>query len=230
MESLGVDDVSKAQVAQRSGRAGRVSSGICCRLYPEDAFEMLDETATPEIVRDNLAQIVLQLKGMDVHDPRSFDFLTSPNNQSLLKAFEQLYALYALDNEMNLTAYGKKMAKLPLDPTYAHVLLQSPKYECTAEMLKAIAVFSADNIFYRPGGSGIEDKEGTASKAAAAHRRFASYEGDFPTMINVYDCWRKEAIYDSSSKGKMKAQKRICYEAEMAKKSGRGARLLHGEW
>ncbi len=230
MESLVVDDVSKAQAAQRAGRAGRVSSGFCFRLYPESAFDLLNETTAPEISRVNLAQIVLQLKGMGVHDPRSFDFLTRPDDQSMMKAFEQLYALDALDKEMNLTEYGKRMAKLPLDPIFAHLLLQSPKYECVSEMLTAIAMMSAENIFYRPGGSGVEDRGGSISKAAAAHKRFASFEGDFPTMIAVYDSWRSEAIYDASSKGRIKAAKLMKHEQEMSKNNGRVARILHGEW
>ena len=224
MESLIVEDVSKAQAAQRSGRAGRISAGICMRLYPEDCFESLDETAAPEIARVNLSQIVLQLKGMGIHDPRSFDFLTRPNDQSLLKAFEQLYALDALDQDMNLTDYGKQMAKLPLDPTFAHLLLQSPKYGCTYEMLTAISMLSADNIFYRPGGNGL-DMDGSASKAASAHRRFASYEGDFPTMINVFNCWKKEAIFDDRSK-KKKGRK----VSDSKRSKGGVSKIPHGEW
>lgn len=228
MESLIVDDVSKAQAAQRSGRAGRVSAGFCFRLYPEYCFDLLNETTAPEITRVNLAQIVLQLKGMGIHDPRSFDFLTRPDEKSLFKAFEQLFALGALDNQMNLTSYGKKMAKLPLDPTFAHLLLQSPKYGCTSEMLTAIAMFSADNIFFRPGGSELEDNS-LSAKAAAAHRRFASWEGDFPTMVTVYDCWKNEAMYFSSSKGSMNAKKRRRLENAMSSKSNSN-KLPHDEW
>ena len=231
MESLIVDDVSKAQAAQRAGRAGRVSAGLCFRLYPEDSYEMLNDTAAPEIARVNLAQIVLQLKGMGIHDPRSFDFLTCPDGQSLINSFNQLYALGALDKEMNLTSYGKKMAKLPLAPISAHLLLQSPKYECTAKMLTAIAMLSAENIFYRPGGNGVEDHAG-ASKASAAHRRFASWEGDFPTLVNVYDCWKKEAVYIPSLRGKMKAKKRKKLEMNALKQAGgkNGDKLSHDDW
>ncbi|KAL7529755.1 hypothetical protein ACHAXR_004121, partial [Thalassiosira sp. AJA248-18] len=78
MESLVVSDISKAQAAQRMGRAGRVSEGVCLRLYPEDSYDLLEETTVPEILRVNLAQVVLQLKGMGIHDPRSFSFLTPP--------------------------------------------------------------------------------------------------------------------------------------------------------
>lgn len=221
MESLIVDDVSKAQAAQRAGRAGRVSAGLCFRLYPEDAYMALDDNAAPEISRVNLAQIVLQLKGMGVHDPRNFDFLTRPDEQSILKAFEKLFALGALDDKMNLTSYGKKMAKLPLDPQFSHLLLQSPKYGCTSEMLTAIAMQSAENIFFRPSVGGVDENSG-ASKAAAAHRRFASWEGDFPTMVTVYNCWKKESLYVPKYKTKVKYPK----QSDIIVKG----KLTHDEW
>ena len=227
MESLTIEDVSKAQANQRKGRAGRVSEGLCFRLYPEDAYNSLDETTPPEIARVNLAQVVLQLKGMGIHDPRTFDFLNRPSDQALIKAFRQLYALGAVDNHMSITAYGKDMAKLPLDPTFAHLLLQSPAYSCVKEMLTAIAMLSAENIFYRPAGS-EDENNGLTAKAAAAHRRFFSYEGDLPTMLTVYDCWRKEATYISSNRGKASSQKRSRYEA--MNENGTGGKLKHGEW
>ncbi len=234
MESLTIADVSKAQANQRSGRSGRVSNGFCFRLYPELAFDELDETTAPEIERVNLAQVVLQLKGMGIHDPRSFDFLTRPTIDALHKAFRQLYALGAIDDGMDLTDYGKKMARLPLDPTYAHLLLQSPQYNCTTEMLTAISMLSAENIFYRPGGNEEGKGNSLSAKAAAAHRRFASYEGDLPTMLNVYDCWRKEAIYVCSSRGGKKEQKRRRRQMEEASQSKGGTsktgKILHGEW
>jgi len=74
-----------------------MSSGYCFRLYTEDAFRNLEDVSVPEILRVNLAQVVLQLKGMGIHDPRNFDFLTPPSTKSLLKAFELLYALDAFD-------------------------------------------------------------------------------------------------------------------------------------
>lgn len=218
MESLTVHDVSKAQAAQRTGRAGRVSSGVCFRLYTEDAFESLEKTTAPEVLRVNLAQVVLQLKGMGVHDPRTFDFVTPPSEQSLLKAFELLFALGAVDTEMKLTDHGRRLAKLPLDPVFGHLLLQSPKYGCSSEMLTAVSMLSAENIFYRPGG---DAQGGMSAKAAAAHKRFASHEGDLPTLLNVFNAWRSEAVYVPV--GNRKAQKKRL-------KAQAGGKVLHGEW
>ena len=221
MESLVVSDISKAQAAQRMGRAGRVSSGVCLRLYPEDSYASLLETTQPEILRVNLAQVVLQLKGMGIHDPRCFSFLTPPKPESIDKSFEVLVALGAIDKSMNLTAYGKEMSQLPLDPIYANLLLRSSKFECVSEMLTVVAMLSADNVFFRPAGRGGEDSGGLAARAAAAHRRFASYEGDLPSLLAVYNTWKKEAIYTRS--GDRRKKQKL--------KKGRGSsKMLHGDW
>ena len=222
MESLTVSNISKAQAAQRAGRAGRVSEGVCLRLYPEDSFDLLEETTIPEILRVNLAQVVLQLKGMGIHDPRSFSFLTPPSAESIEKSFEVLAALGAIDKAMDITPYGKEMSQLPLDPIYAHLLLQSSKFECVSEILTVVAMLSADNIFYRPGGRGGDDG-GLAGKSSAAHRRFASHEGDLSSLLNVYNAWRKEAIYTQSGNPRKKKKK-------LNKEKGSFAKLSHGDW
>ena len=219
MESLTVQNVSQAQAAQRAGRSGRVGPGTCFRLYTEDAFDRLPESSPPEILRVNLSQVVLQLKGMGVTDPTEFDYVTPPGRASLVRAMKQLYALEALDERMELTPYGKKLAKLPLDPVFGNLLLKSTEFSCTKEMLTAVSVLSADALFYRPSSS-----EGTvATKAAAAHRRFASHEGDFPTFLNVYSAWQKEAVYAAS--GGRKAQKKVLQQDPTAR-----GKIPHGEW
>ena len=229
MESLSVLDISKAQAAQRMGRAGRVSEGVCLRLYPEVAFDALEETTVPEILRVNLAQVVLQLKGMGVHDPRSFSFLTPPSLENIEKSFELLGALGAIDEEMTLTSYGKEMSKLPLDPVFAHLLLQSSKFECVDEILTVVSMLSAENIFFRPGGrgGGEDSSGGLAAKSAASHRRFASHEGDLPTLLNVYKSWRKEAVYISASQpSKMRKE----LKKEIINKKCSSSKMLHGDW
>lgn len=223
MESLRVENVSKAQAAQRAGRAGRVSSGYCFRLYAEDDLAALDDVNAPEITRVDLAHVVLQLKSCGVHDPRSFDFVTPPSAEGLRRAFERLYALRAVDDDMRLTDRGRDMSRLPLDPTFAHLLLRSPEHGCVSETLSAVAMLSAENVFYRPGWG----ENAASSKAAAAHRRFASHEGDLPTLLSVYETWRKEAVYVPSSAGGRKAQKRLLRENEGSRHFGKTS---HGEW
>jgi HrpA-like RNA helicase len=224
MESLTVQDISQAQAAQRTGRAGRVTAGLCFRLYTEDAFDSLAEAAVPEISRVNLAQVVLILKGMGVHDPSQFDYLTPPSKASLKRACQLLFALGALNEDLELTEHGTNMSKLPVDPVYAHLLLQSPKYGCTKEILSAVAMLSAENVMYRPGGGGINSGSNTlAQKAAQAHKRFASYEGDLPTLLAIYEAWTKEAIYTPSSANTTCNKKQNHHQRQEGK-------IPHGQW
>ena len=186
-------------------------------MFTEDRFEALADTTVAEILRGNLAQVVLQLKEMGVDDPLRFEFVTPPEPQSLRSACQHLYALGALDDKMHLTDYGTKLARLPVDPVFAHLLLQSKIYGCTAEILIAVSMLSAENIMYRPSG------DQNAAKASEAHRRFASHEGDLPTFLNVYHAWRKEAIYIAPSTGTKKSK-------EKRDKEGAKGKLLHAEW
>mmetsp|Transcript_16053 Transcript_16053/g.44453 ORF Transcript_16053/g.44453 Transcript_16053/m.44453 type:complete len:407 (-) Transcript_16053:1489-2709(-) len=224
MESLTVKDVSKAQAAQRAGRAGRVSAGVCFRLYTEDSFDALEKNTSPEIQRVNLAQVVLMLKGMGVHDPSKFDFLTPPSPSGLRKAFEILYGLGALDRQMKITDHGKRMAKLPVDPVFAHLLLESQRYECTSEILTVVSMLSAENIFYRPSG---DLQGGVSAKAASAHKRFASHEGDIPTLVEVYNAWRREAVYLAPNGNGNSRAKRGRMSTTVLKQRGM---IMHGEW
>lgn len=216
METLRVQDISQAQAAQRAGRAGRVQAGFCFRLYTEEAFTSLPESSLPEILRVSLSQVVLQLKGMGIQDPQQFDFVTPPEDGGLRRALRLLYALQALDDAMHLTDYGKKLAKLPLDPIYGHLLLQSAEYSCTREILTIVSVLSSDHLLFRPNNE-------LATKATAAHRRFASHEGDLPTFLNVYNAWQNEAIFVPVSAGGLKAQNKI-----WRRDSSR--RLFHMDW
>jgi HrpA-like RNA helicase len=183
----------------------------------------------PEILRVNLAQVVLQLKGMGVRDPVAFDFVTPPDKASLVQATKLLYAVKALDEHMDLTAYGKKLAKLPLDPIFGHLLLQSAEYACVKEMLTAVSVLSCpESLFYRPAA---ETEGSLSTKAAAAHKRFASHEGDLPTYLNVYRAWEREAVYVSPAQGGKKAQKKRQKQLQQQQvQQNSRARLLHGDW
>lgn len=216
METLRVQDISQAQAAQRAGRAGRVQAGICFRLYTQEAFTSLPELSLPEILRVGLCQVVLQLKGMGIKNPQEFDFVTPPEKESLLRALRILYALQALDDGMQLTEYGKKLAKLPLDPIHGHLLLRSTDYSCTKEILTIVSVLSSDHLLLRPNSE-------LAAQASSAHRRFASHEGDLPTYLNVYNAWQSEAIFVSASKGGPKAQSMLLSRDSIK-------RRFHNDW
>ncbi|KAJ3170754.1 putative ATP-dependent RNA helicase dhr2 [Geranomyces variabilis] len=185
MESLTVQPISKASAQQRAGRAGREAAGFCYRLYPEPAYRSLRDETEPEIMRCNLAAVVLMLKASGVEDAVGFDYMDKPARTSIVRALEQLYALGALSDDGTLSPLGQKMAELPLDPVYSKVLLQSVTYKCTKEVLTIIAMLSVDLIFYSP-----PDKR---EQAGAAKKRFMNYDGDHLTLLNVYQSYQTVA-------------------------------------
>ncbi|PKC08384.1 P-loop containing nucleoside triphosphate hydrolase protein [Rhizophagus irregularis] len=186
VESLLVSPISKASAQQRAGRAGRTRAGKCFRLYTERAFlKELQEQTHPEILRSNLGSVVLQLKKLGIDDLVHFDFMDPPAPETLMRALELLNYLGALDDEGNLTGDGHLMAEFPLDPQLSKMLIESPKYRCSNEILSIAALLSVPNIFVRP-----NDMKKQAEEAKA---KFAHDEGDHLTLLNVYHAYKSES-------------------------------------
>ncbi|CAA7019606.1 unnamed protein product [Microthlaspi erraticum] len=179
VESLLVSPISQASANQRAGRAGRTRPGKCFRLYTEKSFNELKTQTYPEILRSNLANTVLTLKKLRVDDLIRFDFMDPPAPDTLARALGDLFHLGALDDEVNLTKTGEKMSEFPLDPQMTKMLIVSPEYNCSNEILSICAMLSVPNCFIRPSRE--------ASKAAdEAKSRFAHADGDHLTLLNVY--------------------------------------------
>ncbi|KAG6556147.1 hypothetical protein Mapa_002088 [Marchantia paleacea] len=185
VESLAVVPISKAQAAQRSGRAGRERPGKCFRLYTVEAFNKLQDATVPEIKRCNLASVVLQLKALGIDDVLGFDFMDKPSRAAIVKSLEHLYTLGALTDEGKLSdPLGVQMARFPLEPLYAKAMLVSSSFKCSEEMLTTVAMLSAESIFFTP-----REK---FKEASAARQRFSSPEGDHITLINVLRAYTQE--------------------------------------
>ncbi|RUP51886.1 P-loop containing nucleoside triphosphate hydrolase protein [Jimgerdemannia flammicorona] len=143
VESLLVNPISKASAQQRAGRAGRTRPGKAFRLYTEKAFlKELQEQTYPEILRSNLGSVVLQLKKLGIDDLVHFDFMDPPAPETLMRALELLNYLEALDDGGNLTSVGKVMAEFPLDPQLAKMLMASPRFRCSNEILSITSMLS----------------------------------------------------------------------------------------
>ncbi|KAG8063614.1 hypothetical protein GUJ93_ZPchr0003g17107 [Zizania palustris] len=143
VESLLVSPISKASAHQRAGRAGRTQPGKCFRLYTEKSFnDDLQPQTYPEILRSNLANTVLTLKKLGIDDLVHFDFMDPPAPETLMRALEVLNYLGALDDEGNLTTLGETMSEFPLDPQMSKMLVVSPKYNCSNEILSISAMLS----------------------------------------------------------------------------------------
>ncbi|KAM3229281.1 hypothetical protein ACQJBY_060269 [Aegilops geniculata] len=184
VESLLVSPISKASAHQRAGRAGRTQPGKCFRLYTEKSFNGdLQPQTYPEILRSNLANTVLTLKKLGIDDLVHFDFMDPPAPETLMRALEVLNYLGALDDEGNLTSLGEMMSEFPLDPQMSKMLVISPRYNCSNEILSISAMLSVPNCFLRP-----REAQKAADEAKA---RFGHIDGDHLTLLNVYHAYKQ---------------------------------------
>ncbi|KAI0065225.1 P-loop containing nucleoside triphosphate hydrolase protein [Artomyces pyxidatus] len=183
VESLLVSPISKASAQQRAGRAGRTRPGKCFRLYTEkDFMKELEEQTHPEILRSNLANTVLELVKLGIKDLVRFDYVDAPAPETLMRALELLNYLAALDDEGNLTPLGSMMSEFPLDPQMSKMLIVSPEFQCSQEILTIVAMLSVPNVWLRPNN---QRKEADAAKAL-----LTVPDGDHLTLLNVYNEYR----------------------------------------
>ena len=179
VESLLVSPISRASARQRAGRAGRTRPGKAFRLYTEKSFhEDLQETTYPEILRSEMSNVVLTLKKLGIDDLVHFDFMDPPAPETLMRALELLNYLGALDDEGELTELGLQMSELPLDPQLAKLILVSPEYRCSSEIVTIVACLSVPQIFLRP--------REAAKQADEAKAQFTHADSDHITFLNAY--------------------------------------------
>mmetsp|Transcript_37617 Transcript_37617/g.91429 ORF Transcript_37617/g.91429 Transcript_37617/m.91429 type:complete len:723 (-) Transcript_37617:52-2220(-) len=180
VESLLVSPISRASAKQRAGRAGRTQPGKCFRLYTEKSFhEDLQETTYPEILRSKMSNVVLTLKSMKIDDLVHFDFLDPPAPETLMRALELLNYLGGLDDEGDMTDLGYQMSQLPLDPQLAKLILVSPDYNCSSEIVTIVACLSVPQLFLRP--------RETAKQADEAKAQFSHPDSDHLTLLTAYN-------------------------------------------
>ncbi|KAI7970658.1 hypothetical protein EIK77_003058 [Talaromyces pinophilus] len=183
VESLLVSPISKASAQQRAGRAGRTRPGKCFRLYTEGAFkkELIDQTY-PEILRSNLSSTVLELKKLGIDDLVHFDLMDPPAPETLMRALEELNYLACLDDDGNLTQLGRLASEFPLDPALAVMLVTSPEFYCSNEILSITALLSVPQVFVRP--------HAQRKRADEMKNLFAHPDGDHLTLLNVYHAFK----------------------------------------
>ncbi|CAI7569490.1 unnamed protein product [Penicillium glandicola] len=190
VESLLVSPISKASAQQRAGRAGRTRPGKCFRLYTEGAFKKeLIESTYPEILRSNLSSTVLELKKLGVDDLVHFDLMDPPAPETLMRALEELNYLACLDDDGNLTQLGRLASDFPLDPALAVMLISSPEFYCSNEILSITALLSVPQVFVRPAAQ--------RKRADEMKNLFAHPDGDHLTMLNVYHAYRSSEAQEN---------------------------------
>ncbi|KAH9309374.1 hypothetical protein KI387_037285, partial [Taxus chinensis] len=181
IESLVVVPISKASAQQRAGRAGRVRSGKCYRLYTEEYYiKEMSTDGIPEMQRSNLVSCVIQLKALGIDNIMGFDWLASPPPEAMVRALEVLYSIGVLDEDGKLTSpTGFQVAEIPLEPLVSKMLLSSSLMGCSEEILTIAAVLSVQSIWV--------SSKGIQKALDEAKDRFAAAEGDHVTYLNVYE-------------------------------------------
>jgi ATP-dependent helicase HrpA len=196
VQRLPIEPVSQASANQRKGRCGRVADGICVRLYSEDDFVSRPEFTEPEILRTNLASVILQMAAIGLDDVASFPFIDPPDARNIADGLTLLAELNAFKNG-RITRLGRKMAKLPVDPRIARMILEADRNGCARQVLIIAAALSIQDPRERPA-----DAQETAD---AAHRRFVSPDSDFEAFLSLWDYLRDRQRELSSS-----AFRRMC--------------------
>ncbi len=185
VQRLPIEEVSQASANQRSGRCGRVAAGICIRLYSEENFEARPDFTEPEILRTNLASVILQMANIGLGDLARFPFVESPDHRSIRDGealLEELGAISIADRKregVRLTKLGRHLARIPADPRLARMLIEADQRNCVREVLVIVAALSMQDVRERP----ADKKE----KANEFHNRFKVKGSDLLSIVSLWD-------------------------------------------
>ncbi|MDR3352607.1 MAG: ATP-dependent RNA helicase HrpA [Zoogloeaceae bacterium] len=197
VEQLRVERISQAAARQRAGRCGRVAAGVCVRLYDEADFNARPPYTDPEILRSSLAGVILRMKSLGLADVERFPFLEAPPEKAIRDGYQLLVELGALDEERRLTETGRILARLPLDPRIARMIVAARQYGCLAEILIIAAALSTQDPRERP-----QDKQQAADEA---HRRILFPAGkeeksEFLGWLRLWAWYAHELEHKKSSR------------------------------
>ncbi len=199
VQRLPIEPISQASAAQRAGRSGRTAPGICIRLYSEEDFESRPRFTDPEILRTNLAAVLLQMAALHLGDVESFPFLDPPDRRSVRDGVQLLQELGAFDQTGAITEVGRRLAQLPIDPRLGRMVLQADAEGCLREVLVLAAALSIPDPRERP-----TDREEAARQK---HARFTDEHSDFISYLNLWHYLRDQRKGLSGS-----AFRRMCRE------------------
>ncbi len=180
---LPVSKISKAACDQRKGRCGRIGPGVCVRLYAEDDYLGRPEYTLPEIQRSNLAEVILQMIALGLGDPAVFPFIDPPHRSAIRDGYALLRELGAISDRNHLTAHGKIMADLPIDPCISRIILEARDNNCLKEIKIIATALAIQDPRIRPA-----EKE---KDADAAHKLFAHPHSDFLALLNIWNLFHQ---------------------------------------
>ena len=194
VQRLEVEPVSRASADQRLGRCGRLGPGVCVRLYAEDDYAARPRFTDPEILRTSLASVILQMLTLRLGNVEDFPFIDPPDSRLIKDGYETLAELGAVDAERRITALGRELARFPIDPRLARMLLAARDEPgcCLADVLVIVAALSVQDPRERP----LEKQ----AQADQAHAAFRDPTSDFLSMLRLWDWYRERAAVLSSGK------------------------------
>jgi ATP-dependent helicase HrpA len=197
VQRLPVEPISQASANQRSGRCGRVEAGVAIRLYSEEDFEGRPEFTDPEILRTNLASVILQMASLGLGDLGRFPFVEPPDRRNVTAGRQLLDELGALEGEGRLTATGRRLARMPVDPRLGRMVLEAERLGCVREVLVIAAALSLQDPRERPAEQ--------QAQADQLHARFRAEDSDFLGWLHLWRHLREQQRELSSS-----AFRRMC--------------------
>ncbi len=200
VQRLPIEAISQASANQRSGRCGRVAAGVAIRLYSEEDFDGRPEFTDPEILRTNLASVILQMTALGLGDIARFPFLEPPDRRNVQAGQQLLEELGAITGQ-RLTKTGERLARLPIDPRLGRMLLEAERLGCVRDVLVIVAALSLQDPRERPGA----DQPAEQARADQAHARFKAEGSDFLTWLNLWRYLREQQREMSGS-----AFRRMC--------------------
>ena len=220
INSLPISPISQSSADQRKGRCGRMEHGVCIRLYSEKEFAMRQAFTPPEILRSNLAEVILRMIDLRLGHPADFPFVDRPKSKHIKDGYDtllELGAIFCKDRKYFLTEKGKIMARMPLDPKISRILLEASKEGCIREVAVIAAALSIRDPRERP-----LDK---AEQADAAHAPYRHSASDFLTLLNIWDRYH-DATAELTSRNKMR---RYCRDLFLSFSRMREWGLVHDQ-
>ena len=206
VQRLPIEPISQASANQRKGRCGRVSEGICIRLYSEEDFNSRPEFTDPEILRTNLASVILQMTALGLDDIEAFPFVDAPDKRHIQDGIKLLEELGAFEivrtkagEKRQLTAAGRQLAQLPVDPRLAIMLLSAVSQGALHEVMIIVAALSIQDPRERP-----QEKQQASDEK---HRRFADKKSDFLAFLNLWHYLQEQQKELSKNQFRRQCQK-----------------------
>lgn len=192
VQRLPIEAISQASAAQRAGRCGRVAPGICIRLYGETDFLSRPKYTEPEILRTNLAAVILQMCALKLGEIDDFPFIDGPERRLISDGYKLLYELGAVDGQRRITELGRRLARLPVDPRLGRMIVAAAEEGSLHEVLVIAAALTIQDPRERP----LEQQQVADEK----HRRFRDQRSDFQALLNLWNYYHEQARHLSGNR------------------------------